>query len=107
MKKTPQTKSTTPASAIECSGASRSSQSPNPAAPMNITRHRVVAIIAAESAPRSAPAPKHAEMIPNVRGPASNVFLASNGSTMLKLKQNAENTAIIEMITRTVRLRRA
>ena len=63
---------------------------------MNITRQRAFAIVAAESAPTSAPAPKHAEMIPNVRGPASSVFFASSGSRMLKLKQNDEKTTIIE-----------
>ncbi len=107
MKNAPQTKSTAPASAVECSGARTSSQSPKPAAPANMKRHRAFDIIAAESAPISAPAPKHAEMIPNVRGPASSVFFASSGRMMLKLKQTDENTTIIERITSTVRLRRA
>ena len=55
----------------------------------------------------SAPAPKHAEMTPNVRGPASSVFFARIGSRMLKLKQTDEKITIIIRITQTVRLRRA
>ena len=61
----------------------------------SITRHRAFAIAAADNAPTSAPAPKHAEMTPNVRGPASRVFFASNGSKMLKLKQTEEKITII------------
>ncbi len=44
-------------------------------------------------------------MIPNVRGPAASVSLASSGRMMLKLKQTLENTTIIESVTSTVRLR--
>ena len=72
-----------------------------------MTRQLALATAAADSAPISAPAPKQAEMIPNVRGPASSVFFASSGSRMLKLKQTDEKTTIIERITSTVRLRRA
>ena len=70
-------------------------------------RHRALAIVAAESAPTSAPAPKHAETMPKVRGPAASVSFASSGSRMLKLKQIDEKTTIIPRITATVRLRRA
>jgi hypothetical protein len=80
---------------------------PKPAAPMNITRHRACAIAAADSAPISAPAPKQAEMMPKVRGPASSVSFASSGSRMLKLKQIDEKITIIIRITQTVLLRRA
>ena len=92
---------------MECTGAIRSSQTPNAAAPRNMTRQVVRDTAAAESAPRSAPAPKQAEMIPKVRGPASSVVFASSGRRMLKLKPTAVNTAVIARVTRTVRLWRA
>ena len=74
---------------------------------MNITLQLALEIAAADSAPISAPAPKHAEMIPKVRGPASSVVFASSGSRMLKLKQTDEKTTIIARITSTVLLLRA
>ncbi len=72
-----------------------------------MTRQRAFASVAADSAPISAPAPNAAEMIPNVRGPASSVFFASSGSRMLKLKQIDAKTTIIASVTNTVRLWRA
>ena len=74
---------------------------------MNMMRQVARETAAAQSAPTRAPAPKQAEMIPNVRGPASSVFFASSGSRMLKLKQTDAKTTIIARITSTVRLRSA
>ena len=55
----------------------------------------------------SAPAPKQADRIPNVRGPASSVCFARIGSRMLKLKQTDAKTTIIARTTFTVFDRRA
>src|SRR6266699_3117688 len=102
VKNRPQTNSSAPASATLRAGAISSSDTPKPAAPRNITRQLAFAIAADVSAPSSAPAPKHADRIPNVRGPAANVSFASSGNRMLKLNEMDEKTTIIASTTFTL-----
>jgi hypothetical protein len=62
---------------------------------------------AVSSAPVSAPAPKAAERIPKVRGPASSVSDDRTGTSTWKLKPTVLTTVVIRSTRRTRGERRA